>query len=107
MEWPVKRFYKFMLKRLIGHLLEDELNLQQLDVQIGSGTVELRDLKLSSVALNNMLGSLPFDIELGTLPGGLLRAALGAIFEPALTPLRLCPRPHAPLTLQALSGISV
>ena len=44
---PVKRFYKFVLKRLLGSFLRTELDLDQLDVQLGAGTVELRDLELN------------------------------------------------------------
>ena len=44
---PLKRFYKFILKRVIGNFLINELNLDQLEVQLGNGTVELRDLELN------------------------------------------------------------
>jgi hypothetical protein len=34
---PLKRFYKFVLKKVIGNFLENELDLNQLDVQLGNG----------------------------------------------------------------------
>ena len=44
----MQRFYKFILKRVIGNFLKDaELDLNQLDVQLSNGTVELRDLELN------------------------------------------------------------
>ena len=43
-----KRLLKFLLKRSIGQFLEDELDLRNLDVQLGSGVVRLSDLVLDS-----------------------------------------------------------
>ncbi len=44
---PLKRFYKFILKRLIGNFLKNELDLEQLDVQLGAGVVQLKNLELN------------------------------------------------------------
>jgi hypothetical protein len=44
---PLKRFYKYILKRVVGNFLQNELDLDQLEVQLGAGTVELRDLELN------------------------------------------------------------
>lgn len=44
---PLKRFYKFLLKRVLGSFLQYELDLNQLDVQLAKGEVILRDLELN------------------------------------------------------------
>ena len=44
---PFKRLYKFVLKRVLGNFLKTELDLEQLDVQLGAGVLELRDLELN------------------------------------------------------------
>ncbi|CCI41023.1 unnamed protein product [Albugo candida] len=49
----LKRLYKFVLKRLIGrYLAHDELDLDQLDVHVRAGKIELCDLKLNADVLN-------------------------------------------------------
>ncbi|KAJ0398029.1 hypothetical protein P43SY_006583 [Pythium insidiosum] len=49
----LKRLYKFVLKRLIGRFLaDDEIDLDQLDVHLRSGRLELCDLMLSAEMLN-------------------------------------------------------
>ncbi|GBG84037.1 hypothetical protein CBR_g37914 [Chara braunii] len=54
--WALKRVYKFVLKRLLGRLLKNELDLKQLEVQLGAGTLELRDLTLDTDYLNDQIG---------------------------------------------------
>jgi hypothetical protein len=40
----------------LGRLLQNELNLEQLDVALGSGTVELRDVVLNCAYIREQLG---------------------------------------------------
>jgi hypothetical protein len=42
-----KRLVKFLLKRAVGQFLRDELDLDHLDVQLGQGVVQLRELALN------------------------------------------------------------
>lgn len=42
-----KRLYKFLLRRAIGQFLEKELDLENFDIGIMNGSVELRDLDLN------------------------------------------------------------
>lgn len=63
----LKRLYKFVLKRLIGHFLLDELNLDQLNVQLRSGKIELHNLALNISVLNSYLVGLPFRVREGTI----------------------------------------
>jgi autophagy-related protein 2 len=42
-----RRFLSFVLKKSLGHLLKPgQLDLHQIDSQIGSGVVQVRDLEL-------------------------------------------------------------
>jgi autophagy-related protein 2 len=42
-----RRFISFVLKRLLGHFLEPgQLDVNQVDSQIGSGFVQVKDLRL-------------------------------------------------------------
>ncbi|KAI9139350.1 hypothetical protein BKA69DRAFT_665664 [Paraphysoderma sedebokerense] len=60
-----RRLFKFVLQRAIGQFLASEIDLNNLDVQLGSGSVTLRDLDLNVLVLNELLaggdgsGSLP------------------------------------------------
>lgn len=50
---PLKRFYKYILKRIIGNFLLNELDLVELDVQLGDGVVKLCNLELNTEVLLN------------------------------------------------------
>ncbi|TMW62110.1 hypothetical protein Poli38472_009603 [Pythium oligandrum] len=67
----LKRLYKFVLKRLIGRFLaEDEIDLDQLDVHLRSGRLELCDLLLNAEVLNREVceaNGLPFRVKKGYL----------------------------------------
>jgi len=56
---PLKRLYKFVLKRALGSFLQYELDLDQLDVQLAKGEVVLRDLELNVQLLNDLCVDLP------------------------------------------------
>jgi autophagy-related protein 2 len=44
----------FVLKRLLGHLFKpDQLDLSQIDSQIGSGFVQVKDLRLDNEVLSD------------------------------------------------------
>uniref|UniRef100_A0AAV1UYY7 Autophagy-related protein 2 n=1 Tax=Peronospora matthiolae TaxID=2874970 RepID=A0AAV1UYY7_9STRA len=74
----LKRLYKFVLKRMIGRFLAaDELDLDQLDVHLRSGRLELCDLLLNADVLNAELceaQGLPFRVEKGYM--GSVRVAI-------------------------------
>ncbi|KAL8006698.1 putative vacuolar protein sorting-associated protein [Plasmopara halstedii] len=74
----LKRLYKFVLKRMIGRFLAaDELDLDQLDVHLRSGRLELCDLLLNAEVLNAELCEaygLPFKVKKGYL--GSVRVAI-------------------------------
>lgn len=54
-DWALKRFLKFVLKRNIGRYLVSELDLEQLDVELGTGRLEMRAVLLNTDALNRDL----------------------------------------------------
>ncbi|RLN63319.1 hypothetical protein BBP00_00004244 [Phytophthora kernoviae] len=74
----LKRLYKFVLKRMIGRFLAvGELDLDQLDVHLRSGRLELCDLLLNADVLNAELceaQGLPFKVKKGYL--GSVRVAI-------------------------------
>jgi autophagy-related protein 2 len=54
-QWATKRVCKFFMKRLLGRILRSEPDLEQLDVQLGSGTIQLKDLALNTDYLNDQV----------------------------------------------------
>lgn len=71
-DWALKRLLKFLLKRNIGRYLESELDLEQLDVELGTGRLELRNVLLACDAINTDLVSLQETLD------SIQRPALGA-----------------------------
>ena len=53
----LRKAFKFALKRNLGKYLASELDPHQLDVQLGQGTIELRQLLLNCNELNEQLVS--------------------------------------------------
>lgn len=51
----LRRFLKFVLKRSIGKYLQSELDLEQLEVELGSGRLELRNALLNCETINAAL----------------------------------------------------
>ena len=61
-----RRFISFVLKRSLGHLLKPgQLDVVQIDAQIGSGFVEVKDLELDEAVSNVLLSLHPFNTMLG------------------------------------------
>ncbi|OAX41967.1 hypothetical protein K503DRAFT_832684 [Rhizopogon vinicolor AM-OR11-026] len=63
-----RRFFSFVLKKSLGHFLKPgQLDLHQIDSQIGSGVVQVRDLELDDQAINKLLSGLPFRLHDGSI----------------------------------------
>ncbi|KAH7913725.1 hypothetical protein BJ138DRAFT_1124124 [Hygrophoropsis aurantiaca] len=63
-----RRFFSFLLKRSLGHLLKPgQLDLHQIDSQIGSGYVQVKDLELDDKAVNALLAGLPVTLHDGSI----------------------------------------
>eukprot|EP00736_Rhodelphis_marinus_P001815 Rmarinus@m.17237 len=53
---PLKRLYKYVLKKILGKYLKHPLNHEQIEVDLTQGEVQLSDLALSTEAINTILG---------------------------------------------------
>ncbi|KAJ6547632.1 hypothetical protein B0H19DRAFT_1221605 [Mycena capillaripes] len=63
-----RRFISFVLKKSLGHLLKPgQLDIDQIDSQIGSGYVQVNDLQLNSQAINSALLGLPVELHKGSI----------------------------------------
>ncbi|KAJ7109447.1 hypothetical protein C8R44DRAFT_937041 [Mycena epipterygia] len=63
-----RRFISFVLKKSLGHLLKPgQLDINQIDSQIGSGYVQVNDLQLDSQAINSALVGLPIELYEGSI----------------------------------------
>ncbi|PON69112.1 Autophagy-related protein [Parasponia andersonii] len=55
--WAVKRVCKFFLKKKLSQFLLGDIDIDQLDVQLSQGTIQLNDLALNVDFLNHKLGA--------------------------------------------------
>nr|GLL47319.1 autophagy-related protein 2 isoform X1 [Ipomoea trifida] len=55
--WAMKRVCKFVLKKKLGKFILGDIDLNQLDVQLSAGTIQLSDLALNVDYLNQKFGS--------------------------------------------------
>ncbi|KAM6540733.1 hypothetical protein CsatB_005180 [Cannabis sativa] len=55
--WAVRRVCKFVLKKKLGQFLLGDIDIDQLDVQLTRGTIQLNDLALNVDYLNEKLGA--------------------------------------------------
>ncbi|KAJ6496744.1 hypothetical protein C8R47DRAFT_1115401 [Mycena vitilis] len=63
-----RRFISFVLKKSLGHLLRPgQLDIDQIDSQIGSGYVQVNDLQLDNQAINSALSGLPIELHEGSI----------------------------------------
>ncbi|KAI9493115.1 hypothetical protein BDB00DRAFT_872630 [Zychaea mexicana] len=60
-----KRLYKFLLRKAIGQFLASDLDLENFDIELVNGSVELRDLSLNLERLNEWIADTPFMLEQG------------------------------------------
>lgn len=60
--WAAKRVCKFLLKKKLGQFILGDIDLDQLDVQLSDGTIQLSDLALNVDYINKqvLLGFLEF-----------------------------------------------
>ncbi|KAK0197033.1 hypothetical protein F5146DRAFT_1013780 [Armillaria mellea] len=62
------RFLSFLLKKTLGHFLKPgQLDVHQIDSQIGSGYVQVADLELSNQAINELLNDMPIELHDGSI----------------------------------------
>ncbi|XP_034681405.1 autophagy-related protein 2 isoform X10 [Vitis riparia] len=56
-QWAIKRVCKFLLKKKLGQFILGDVDLDQLDVQLSAGTIQLSDVALNVDYLNQKLGA--------------------------------------------------
>ncbi|KAG6336408.1 hypothetical protein ID866_2681 [Astraeus odoratus] len=67
-----RRFFSFVLRKTLGRFLKPgQLDLHQIDSQLGSGAVHVTDLELK--AINELLGGLPLRLHDGYISGVTVR----------------------------------
>ncbi|KAG8881224.1 autophagy- protein 2 [Tulasnella sp. 331] len=63
-----RRFLSFLLKRTLGHLVKPgQLDIGQIEAQIGDGRVEIKELELDQEAINGLLADLPVQLRDGKI----------------------------------------
>ncbi|KAH8107055.1 hypothetical protein BXZ70DRAFT_271252 [Cristinia sonorae] len=63
-----RRFISFALRQSLGHLLKPgQLDVLQIDSQIGSGYVQISDVELSNEAINALIAGLPIQLHDGSI----------------------------------------
>ncbi|RKP12545.1 hypothetical protein BJ684DRAFT_20927 [Piptocephalis cylindrospora] len=62
-----KRLVKFLVKRAVGRFLLREPDLEDLEVQLTEGRVQLRSLALNIQAINALFPSLPLEVTRGEI----------------------------------------
>ena len=51
-DWLLKRFLKFLLKRSLGRYLRTDLDLEQLELKLDIGCLELKNVLIDCDAVN-------------------------------------------------------
>ena len=72
--WALRRVFRFALRRALGKALKNDIDVEQLDVALGAGTLELRDLVLDCDYLTRQLGHESLRVEEGRV--GWVRATI-------------------------------
>jgi len=72
--WALRRVFRFALRRALGRALKNDLDVNQLDVALGAGTLELRDLVLDCDYLTRQLGHESLRVDEGRV--GWVRATI-------------------------------
>nr|DAD41239.1 TPA_asm: hypothetical protein HUJ06_015562 [Nelumbo nucifera] len=69
--WAIKNVCKFLLKKKLGQFILGDIDLNQLDVQLRAGTIQLSDLALNVDYINQKLDSAAVIVKEGSI-GSLL-----------------------------------
>ncbi|KAF8723706.1 hypothetical protein HU200_021670 [Digitaria exilis] len=71
----LKRVCKSLLKKRLGDLILGDLDLDQFDIQLGRGTLQLNDLALNADFVNRKLAGSPIMLKEGSIKSLLIRFA--------------------------------
>ncbi|XP_042482535.1 autophagy-related protein 2 [Macadamia integrifolia] len=69
--WAIKRVCKFLLKKKLGQFILGDIDLENLEVQLRAGTIQLKDLALNVDFINQKLGASTIIVKEGSI-GSLL-----------------------------------
>ncbi|KAG8968948.1 autophagy- protein 2 [Tulasnella sp. 419] len=76
-----RRFLSFLLKRTLGHLVKPgQLDINQIETQMGNGWVEIKDIELDQGSINELLKDLPLQLQEGSIGTITARIPLPNIF---------------------------
>eukprot|EP00798_Chlamydomonas_sp_ICE-L_P008287 gene8287-1558_t len=64
-DWALKKFIKFSLSRCLGRYLQSDLDTGQIDFELSSGKLELRDVLLDCGAINEDLALHGWSVKAG------------------------------------------
>ena len=78
-----QRIYRFFICRAVGNYFEGPIGLEQLDVRLRDGTIELRGLALNVAATNELLKAQPFRVVTGHID--YLQCAVTSLRSKAVT----------------------
>ncbi|VDB83052.1 unnamed protein product [Peniophora sp. CBMAI 1063] len=63
-----RRFISFLLKRSLGPFLKPgQLDVEQIDSQLGSGYLQVKELEIDDNAVNTLLSGIPLDLREGSI----------------------------------------
>ncbi|KAL6514251.1 hypothetical protein OROHE_019238 [Orobanche hederae] len=65
--WAIKRVCKFLLKKKLGKFILGDIDLDQLDVQLGAGRIQLSDLALNVDYINEKFGTTSVLVKEGSV----------------------------------------
>ncbi|KAJ0983471.1 hypothetical protein J5N97_011726 [Dioscorea zingiberensis] len=65
--WAIKRVCKFLFKKMLGELILGDIDLNQLDIQLGESTIHLSDLALNVDYLNQKLTGAAVMVKEGSI----------------------------------------
>ncbi|KAJ7581343.1 hypothetical protein C8J56DRAFT_959789 [Mycena floridula] len=100
-----RRFISFALKTYLGHFLKPgQLDVKQIDSQLGSGYVQVSDLELNNETINQLISGLPLQLESGTVASVTARipwpnplsSDVGLALDSLHLTLRISDKPLAP-----------
>lgn len=65
--WAIKRLCKFLLKKKLGKFILGDIDLNQLDVQLSAGTIQLSDLAINVDYINQKFNEAAVSVKEGSI----------------------------------------
>ena len=110
-EWVLRRLYRALLRPALGRVLKGGLDLEQLDVALEAGGLELRDLSLDEAYLSERLAGSGWEVARGSVSWVRVSVPLRALGSEACHisagGLVLAVRPAGPATAKSAAAQSL